>query len=257
LPHCVGICPQRKPQPADVIAVLRDWRELGDCINTLELEGLPLHATVQKNWDHMMIRRILNPHARDVAIIDLGCGRGHTLKFLRALGFTNLSGIDLSLDWRLVADEARTMLRERRIRPPYHINRASVCDSGLPANSFGVALSVSTVEHGVDIDGFMLEAYRLLGDPGVLIITTDYWHPKIDTSDSVRAFGLPWKIFDRDEVTAMIESARRAGFELLDGDGSIPPCESAPVVWQRRRYTFIGLAFRKGRDTSVPTRDRG
>jgi hypothetical protein len=114
----------------------------------------------------------------------------------------------------------------------------------------------------VDIDGFLAEAYRLLDQRGVLIITTDYWHQKIDTTDSFRAYGLPWKIFDRDEVSAIIESARRAGFELLDGNGAIPPCEGAPVVWQRRRYTFIGLAFRKDRggtlanaaDTIAPTR---
>jgi hypothetical protein len=98
----------------------------------------------------------------------------------------------------------------------------------------------------VDIDGFMTETYRLLDERGVLIVKTDYWHQKIDTTESLRAFGLPWKIFDRDEVSAIVESARRARFELLDGTGLIPPCEGAPVVWQRRRYTFIGLAFRKG-----------
>jgi len=229
-----------------VIAVLRDWRELGQCINTLELEGLPLHSTVQKNWDHMMIRRVLDAEDRNVAIVDLGCGRGYTLRFLRALGFDNLWGIDLAIDWRLVAHETRVMIRERRLRPPYRLRRGSICDSALPSNSFGAALSVSTIEHGVDIDGFMAEAYRLLRERGVLIITTDYWYQKIDTTDASRAFGLPWKIFDRDDVSAIVESARRAGLELLEGSSLIPPCDDAPVVWQRRRYTFIGLAFRKG-----------
>lgn len=235
-----------------MIAVLRDWRELGECINTLELEGLPLHSTVQKNWDHMMIRKILDAEDRNVAIVDLGCGRGYTLRFLRALGFANLCGVDLAIDWGLVAHETRVMIRERRLRPPYRLKRGSICDSALPSNAFGVALSVSTIEHGVDIDGFMTEAYRLLDQRGVLIITTDYWHQKIDTTDSFRAFGLPWKIFDRDEVSAIVESARRAGFDLLDGSGSIPPCADAPVVWQRRRYTFIGLAFRKGLRSDAP-----
>ena len=54
-PHCAVADPELKP-PTEVIAVLKDWRELGDCINTLEMEGLPLHSTLQKNWDHMMIR---------------------------------------------------------------------------------------------------------------------------------------------------------------------------------------------------------
>ena len=229
-----------------MIAVLKDWRELGECINRLELDGLPLHSTAQKNWDHMVIRKILEPMDRNVPIVDLGCGRGYTLKFLRALGFTNLWGIDLAIDWRLHAHQTRVMIREGSWSPPYHLKRGSICDSALPSNTFGVALSVSTIEHGVDIDGFMAEAYRLLEERGVLIVTTDYWNPKIDTVDATRAFGLPWKIFDREEVSALVESARRAGFELLEGDQSIPPCESASVTWQRRQYTFIGLAFRKG-----------
>lgn len=61
----------------------------------------------------------------------------------------------------------------------------------------------------MDIDGFMAETYQLLDEPGVLIVTTDYWHPKIDTADATR---------DREEVSALVESARRAGFELLKGD---------------------------------------
>jgi SAM-dependent methyltransferase len=228
-----------------VIAVLKDWREVGDCINTLELDGLPMHSTPQKNWDHAVIRKILAPMDRGVPIIDLGCGRGYTLKFLRALGFTNLWGIDLALDWGLLAHQTRVMLRERRLSPPYHLKRGSICASTLPSNTFAVALSVSTIEHGVDLDAFMTEACRLLDDRGVLILTTDYWSQKLDTADAARAFGLPWKIFDQDEVQALVESARRAGFELLDGPDSIPPCETAPVVWQNRRYTFIALAFRK------------
>ena len=229
-----------------MIAVLKDWREVGEYINALELDGLPLHSTPQKNWDHAVIRKILSPMDRAVPIIDLGCGRGYTLKFLRALGFTNLWGIDLALDWALLAHETRVMVRERRLSPPYHLKRGSICASTLPSNSFTVALSVSTIEHGVDLDAFMTEAWRLLDQSGVLILTTDYWHQKIDTADAAHAFGLPWKIFDLQEVLALVESARKVGFELLDGPASIPSCDAAPVVWQNRRYTFIALAFRKG-----------
>ena len=110
-----------------MIAVLKDWREVGEYINALELDGLPLHSTPQKNWDHAVIRKILSPMDRDVPIIDLGCGRGYTLKFLRALGFTNLWGIDLALDWALLAHETRVMVRERRLSPPYHLKRGSIC----------------------------------------------------------------------------------------------------------------------------------
>ena len=37
-----------------MISVLQDWRELGECIETLQRDRLPLHTTPQKNWDHFI-----------------------------------------------------------------------------------------------------------------------------------------------------------------------------------------------------------
>lgn len=148
-----------------MISVLQDWRELGECIETLQRDRLPLHTTPQKNWDHFILRRALAGLEPSASIADLGCGHGLTLEFLRRQGFENLLGIDLSIGWRLRAREALTMYRERRFTRPYRILRGSISESSIAESSISLALSISTIEHGVDIDRFLADWFRSL-NPG-------------------------------------------------------------------------------------------
>ena len=226
-----------------MINVLQDWRELGECIESLQRDKLPLHTSPQKNWDHFILRRALAGLDPGEPIADLGCGHGFTLEFLRRLGFENLLGIDLSISWRLRAREALTMYRERRLTPPFRIVRGSISESSIPASSIGLAVSVSTIEHGVDVDRFLADSFRILKPGALLFVTTDYWGERIEVPDSVRAFGMPWRIFDRDQITRLLDSAARIGFEPQEN--SIPECSGAPVVWQGFTYTFIALLLRK------------
>lgn len=238
-----------------MIKVLQDWQELGECIVTLQRDGLPLHTTPQKNWDHFMLRGALSQLEPSAPIADLGCGHGLTLEFLRRLGFENLLGIDLSISSRLRAREVLTMYRERRLTPPYRILRGSISESSIPASSISLALSISTIEHGVDVDRFLADAFRILKPGAQLFVTTDYWGDKIDTPQSIRAFGLPWRIFDRDQITCLLDSAARIGFE--PPEDPIPDCSGAPVIWQGLRYTFIALLLRKPSSRSETHRDNG
>jgi len=236
-----------------MISVLQDWRELGECIETLQRDRLPLHTTPQKNWDHFILRGALAGLEPSAPIADLGCGHGLTLEFLRRLGFENLLGIDLSISWRLRAREALTMYRERTFTPPYRILRGSISESSIPASSISLAVSVSTIEHGVDIDRFLADTFRILKPGARLFITTDYWGDKIEVPDSIRAFGMPWRIFDRDQIRRLLDAAARIGFE--PADSRIPDCSGAPVVWQGLTYTFIALLLRK--PVSGTHRDNG
>ncbi|MGH7923588.1 MAG: class I SAM-dependent methyltransferase [Candidatus Binatus sp.] len=226
-----------------MITVLQDWRELGECIETLQRDKLPLHNTPQKNWDHFILRGALGGLGPGVPIADLGCGHGLTLEFLRRMGFENLLGIDLSISWRLRAREAVTMYRERRLTPPYRILRGSISESSIAASSIGLALSISTIEHGVDVDRFLADSFRILKPGAQLFITTDYWRDQIEVPDSIRAFGMPWRIFDRDQISRILDSAARIGFEPQENQ--IPDCSEAPVTWQGFNYTFIALLLRK------------
>lgn len=43
-----------------------------------------------------LVEKLVNPLDRDIKILDVGCGRGHYLKRLKSLGFTNIYGIEVS-----------------------------------------------------------------------------------------------------------------------------------------------------------------
>lgn len=86
---------------------------------------------------------------------------------------------------------------------------------------------------------------RVLTTPGDLPVSTDYHEPKLSTADRERAatFGLPWTIFSRDEIEALVAIAERHGFAFVQPirwrhDG-------IPIRWAGKQYTFIFLAFRK------------
>lgn len=202
-----------------------------------------------------MLRGALSRLEPSAPIADLGCGHGFTLEFLRRLGFDNLLGIDLSISWRLRAHEALTMYRESRLKPPYRIVRGSISDSSIPASSISLAVSISTIEHGVDVERFLADTFRILKPGAQLFVTTDYWGDKIEVPDSIRAFGMPWRIFDRAQIGRLLDAAARIGFE--PPHSPIPDCSQAPVVWQGLAYTFIALLLTKPPSRSETHLDNG
>jgi len=75
-----------------------------------------------------------------VPIVDLGCGECCALDFLAALGF-NLHGIDLKLEPNKIA--ATALYQGNLIKTPFS---SGECD---------VAISVSVIEHSVDLPAFL------------------------------------------------------------------------------------------------------
>jgi SAM-dependent methyltransferase len=226
-----------------MIRVLSSWKEIGDSILGLQREGLPTHPTAQKNWDHFLLRELLASTSRNAVVVDLGCGEGHALSLLHALGFKTLHGMDLQIDWRARARQLSTIRREKTLKVPYRLHKRDITRTGLQPESCDVALSISTIEHGVEIDSFLGEARRILKPGGLLFMTTDYWESKIPT-DGIHVYGLPWQVFCRDQVEALITSAANLGLKPAL-ETTIPPCSDRPVTWQNSSYTFLAMVFRK------------
>lgn len=108
---------------------------------------------------HQAVVESLKDFPRDTPILDLGCGSGALLRRIQAAGFTNLTGLDWSLEPR--QEGGITYLR------------ADLTEPGLDlGQKFGLILAVEVVEHMPNI-GLVLEAIRnqLLPD-GRLLITT-------------------------------------------------------------------------------------
>src|SRR5260370_37301985 len=113
-------------------------------------------------------------------IVDLGCGRGFTLRFLSALGFSELLGVDFRIEWALRARQLANMWLRRTLHPPYALRAGSILATGLPSAHYSMAVSISTIEHCVDGYAFLAEAPRLLTVPGGVFFTTYSWQGKIE-----------------------------------------------------------------------------
>ena len=229
-----------------MIKVLKDWQEVGDSIFALQQQKLPLHSSPQKNWDHWLLLQVLAGIDRGAKVVDLGCGRGDTLKLLCAAGFSNLAGIDFTLPWQVRLRQLVGMKRGRTLKTPYRLIRGDIVQTGIDSASCDAVVCVSTIEHGVDLEAFMREAARLLHPGGTLFITTDYWEDKIATTESAKAFGLPWQVFSRDQIKHLLAIAACVGLRSSDGS-DIPSCSKRTVLWQGESYTFLALVLQKER----------
>ena len=85
---------------------------------------------------------------------------------------------------------------------------------------------------------------RILKLNGVLITSTDYYEPPVDTKGQ-KAYGVPVHIFSKDEIIDALDIAKEFGLELTSPiDLS---CDEPCVRWEELdlEYTFITFTLRK------------
>jgi SAM-dependent methyltransferase len=92
---------------------------------------------------------------RDARILDVGCGRGHLLRKLAAVGFSRLTGVDA-----FIPDDIR------------YPDRVSVVKAPLEAihGTYDVVMLHHSLEHMADPHAAMAAVRRLLGSNGVAIV---------------------------------------------------------------------------------------
>ncbi|MGC1677402.1 MAG: class I SAM-dependent methyltransferase [Candidatus Binataceae bacterium] len=225
-----------------MIRVLKNWNEIGEAIVALRRAGLPLHPGPEKNWDQWLLRDSFSALDRSAEIVDLGCGGGATLEFLRGLGFDHVRGIDLGIPVGLRRIKF-AIVNYRKFRIPFRMDRGDLTKTGYADSSFDAATSISTIEHQVPLDEFFHETARILKPGALLFLTTDYWEEKLEVDS--QAFGLAWQIFSQEQISALIALGQSHGFALVQ-PSDVPSCAGRPVHWLQRDYTFIALLFRKG-----------
>lgn len=227
-----------------MIKILGNWDEIGAAVNFLGRQKLPRHGSAEKCWDLYHLHQVARDLPRSAPVIDLGCSGLHVLKFLHALGFSDLLGVDLNVTGLDRALRLRLMAREKTWRPPFRLRRGDLTRTHLPDASFNLATCVSVIEHGVDVNAFLAEAARLLRPGGRLFITADYWEEPL-APVAAGEFGLPWRILTRLDIEALLQTARELGLNPI-GNSNIPNCAEKCVYWNGRDYTFITLGLRKG-----------
>ncbi len=150
------------------------------------------------------------PATRPVSILDLGCGDGTLLYYLRkAFPSAELSGIDGSSEGIYTA---RAMLARHSILD-VELRAVDFIDLGSVAWRYGAVTCLEVIEHVEDTVGFLSKIRTLLSDGGYLVISTP-----------VRLREFP---MDRDHKRELFQEefktmVRDAGFEVIEHVQIVP-----------------------------------
>jgi SAM-dependent methyltransferase len=217
---------------AQTNTALRRERDALVAEKILHAAKLPLHPDAVKNWDTCLaLVHACTATTPDTAILDAGAERySPFLPALGDLGFSDLTGINITFGQPEYVDGAT-------------LRHGDITRSDFPTGHFGFIACLSVIEHGVDVGAFLAEAARLLQPNGTLFLSFDYWQHEVDTQGK-HAYGVPIRIFTRDDALRMIATAAGLGLELETPVDLT--CENRVVHWERfdLRYTFANLVFR-------------
>jgi len=194
---------------------------------------LPLHRDPVKNWDHLAaVSAILASTTPEARILDAGAELySNVLPALFLYGYRDLYGINLDF-------------KSTTRRGPIEYRRGDLTQTPFPDGYFDAVTCMSVIEHGVPIEAYFREMYRVLKPGGLLITSTDYFPSPVDTAGKM-AHGAPIRIFSKPDILDILEAARRAGFQPT-GDIDLE-CEEKPVRWEKYglEYTFLLFTLRK------------
>jgi SAM-dependent methyltransferase len=214
----------------------RALRTAGDVARAREATAkarLPFPPEPLKTWDnYIALYHTLRTTECDSPVLDAGTGAARQSAYLpglRTLGYTDLTGINIV--WHDVEIVDGIVYR------PGDVTRTE-----FPASQFGFVACLSVIEHGVDWRKFYQEMSRIIRPEGRLFVSMDYWQDPVDTKGR-EAFGVPVKIFEREEISQMVDHAASVGL-AVEGEIGLE-CEELVVSWLGLSYTFLNLLFRR------------
>jgi len=194
---------------------------------------IPQHRSHEKNWDHLAaVFAILGNTTPSARILDAGAEfYSNVLPALYTYGYRDLVGINLGF-----TDPAR--------RGPIHYFYGDITESAFPDDHFDAVTCMSVIEHGVPLEGYFREMFRIMKPGGLLITSTDYYQTAIDTRGQT-AHGAPIKVFTRAEIEDALQLATEVGLELTGPVGL--DCTEKPARWAKfdLDYTFLIFTLRK------------
>ncbi len=200
---------------------------------------------LNKSWDVLKTAELIRASfPEEASILDIGAFCSEIICILHELGYKNLHGIDLN-------DKLQLMPHAGEIN---YVN-GNFLNAPFDDGFFDAITAISVIEHGFDCSKILTEMSRLLKPGGLFILSMDYWDKKIDTR-GIKAFGMDWCVFSKEEVKSLIDEAQKCGFEpvgKLDFDTA-----ERPISWNGKQYTFAWCALRKVREARAcsPVNDK-
>lgn len=200
----------------------------------LDAHSVRHHSDKPKNWDNLLSLFWTTELLEDIdaaVIIDVGSTTPESayLPSLRDIYHDRHRLMSMNVDGIECHDDGIE----------YHVG--DITDTGLPSGSVDFISCLSVIEHGVDVDCYIHECYRILKPGGMVFTSTDFWSSPVDTKGA-RAFGAPVKIFNQDDISHITWRANRTGFIYSDMDME---CMDKVIHWSGVDYTFINFLLVK------------
>ena len=192
--------------------------------------GLKGHHDKAKNWD--LYLSVRNCQSRDKASNILDAGSGSKAVFAKSmadLGFRNVFACDLQ------------DIRVQQIQS----SKCDIVQTPYEDNFFSAIACLSVVEHGVDLERFAKEMYRICKKGGELMISTDFWPQEEDHSNKY-PYGKdmpPMKLFNNKSMQEFFAILRSVGWELPEFTPFSTPI-SRPIYWERMQASFTFIWFK-------------
>jgi SAM-dependent methyltransferase len=197
-----GLGRRELPRIHPVNTVLKSQAEADSAVAEAARLKLPPFSDRPKTWDTLgALHEVVSRNSRDARVLDAGAEiYSRILPWLYLYGFRRLTGINLVFP---------RPIHHGPIRYEYGDITATQFNDAY----FDAITCLSVIEHGVDLRLYFKEMARILKPGGVLVTSTDYFEQPTDTRGQ-SAYGVPIRIFTRDDITAAFEIAREYGLEL-------------------------------------------
>ncbi len=178
---------------------------------------------------------------QDSRVLDLGCGNGTTAIWLAGQSGGQVTGIDLSGVRVANALEKRATL-EPGLRERLAFEKASATELPFPNDAFTHIWSQAVIYHVPDKRKVLSEAYRVLGNGGIMVFD-DLVRPKREISADAQTYVYDRLLFDTEfSFESYQQALQDQGFEVLE----------AVDLSSHLRQSYLCLSERTPKDETLP-----
>jgi SAM-dependent methyltransferase len=161
----------------------------------------------KKHFDRILLKSFASENLDTGKLIDLGCGPGHTTKYLSGCGLTDILGIDIS---------SRMVTVAKDMNPQLDFEVADILNLKYPNNLFGSAIAFYSIVHfdHNQVTIAFKEIKRILKENAEFLFSfhigdnTVHLDHFLDQQVSIDFF-----FFETHQITDLLV---KAGFEIID-----------------------------------------
>lgn len=139
---------------------------MGELDNDWDVAAVKIDRDPMRPIRYGMAARYIKDLDKNQELLEVGCGEGTGLSIFARMGFTRLTGVEVSAErLRRAYDKVPSGTLLHEINP----------DSALPFNdgSFGLVISLAVIEHVISPKQYLAEICRVLKPCGTAIISSD------------------------------------------------------------------------------------